>query len=156
MAAITAFPAIHDVLIEGDNLHSFIAGAAIKAGQVVGFVATGVSKTVHPLNATAGDKPIGVALYDAAIGTYVSVACEGCFVKVANADDTTAIDAGNYVEFNNNAVKGTVSEVAEADIAGAVGTSHFGVVGITLEDIAGGGTGQIMVHPVYVFQKNNA
>jgi hypothetical protein len=156
MTDITAFPAIHDVVLAGSNTQSFIAGAAIKAGQVVGGLDAGTTGTVFPLNATAGDKPIGVAIYDAAINTLVSVAMVGCVAIVANADDTTGIDAFNYVEVNDNSVKGTVSVVVETAISGAVGTAHPFIVGLTLDDIAGGGTGRIMIFPLWFAQLNNA
>ncbi|MDD3371722.1 MAG: hypothetical protein PHE27_07875, partial [Alphaproteobacteria bacterium] len=39
-----------------------------------------------------------------------AVALVGSIVDCVNADDTTAIDAGGWVEANDNAVGGTVSE----------------------------------------------
>jgi len=133
MADIATFPTIHDVLYAGDNIQSFTASEAIKAGQAVGFAAAGVSLSVVPLDNTAGENAVGVALYDAAIGEKVAVACMGCICYVANADDGTVID---------NSVKGTVSEHAFGAVEGT-----YLLIGQAIEDIAGGGTGRIMVMP---------
>lgn len=156
MADISAFPAIQDVLVSGDNIREFTATEAVTAGMVVGFAATGVSNAVVPMDATTGETGVGVALKTAAAAAKVKVAMIGCVVKMVNADDTTAIDAGDYVEQNDNALQGTVSPVAVSDIAGAVGTSHFGVVGIAEEDIAGSAYGRVRIEPLYTLQVNNA
>jgi hypothetical protein len=156
MADITEFPAIPRIMENNGPTGSFTAKTAVKRGQVVGGEATGESRTVIPMVAGAGCRPVGVAIDDAAAGAKVSVALPGSIVTVVNADDTTGIDAFNLVETNDNAVGGTVSEVADADIAGAVGTSHPQVVGMALDDIAGGATGKILVTLGYYFQKNNA
>ena len=156
MADITAFPAIQDVLVSGKNIREFTATEAITKGQVVGPDATGVSNAVVPMNATTGETALGVAITTAAIGAIVKVACLGCVVKMVNADDTTAIDTGCYVEQNDNALLGTVSPVDIADIAGAVGTSHWGVIGIAEEDIIGGSYGRVRIEPMYILQVNNA
>jgi len=156
MTDITTFPAIQDVLVSGDNIREFTATEAITKGMVVGFAATGVSNAVVPMDATVGETAVGVAITTAAITKIVKVACIGCVVKMANADDTTAIDAGDYVEQNDNAVQGTVSAVAVAAITGAVGTGHYGVVGIAEADIAGGSYGNVRIEPLYTFQANDA
>lgn len=156
MADISAFPTIRDVLKGGQNTQKFTAGAAVKAGQVVGFAATGVSMTLHPMDATSGEKPVGVALYDAAIGDEFAVCMPGTVAKVANADASTGIDAGDYLETNDNAVKGTVSAVDVAATGGATVTCHFAVIGIALDDIAGGGTGRMLVWPLCVVQPNTS
>lgn len=156
MTDITAFPAIQDVLIAGKNIREFTATEAVTAGMVVGPAATGVSNAVVPMDATSGETGIGVAIKSAGAGTKVKVAMGGCVVKMVNADDTTAIDAGDYVEQNDNALQGTVSPVAVADISGAVGTGHYGVVGIAEEDIAGGAYGAVRIHPMYTLQVNDA
>jgi hypothetical protein len=156
MADIDAFPTIERVLHNNGPTWSFTATTAVKRGQVVAIHATGVSGAVDPAVAASGAHSIGVAEYDAAAGAKVSVCLPGCICTVANADDTTGIDSGNRVESNDNAVGGTVSEVAEAAIAGAVGTNHLDVVGYALEDIAGGGTGKILVWPHAIAQLNNA
>jgi len=156
MTDITTFPTIAQVLVEGDNLHRFIAGEALTAGQVVGFAATGVSKTVVAMDATSGEQPVGVVIFDADSGDTCTVACRGCWVKVANADDTTAIDAGGLVEWNDNSVKGCVSEFTpRADLASCTidatnDTTVDGstwIIGQAMEDITGGGYGIIEVNP---------
>lgn len=141
MADITAFPTIRNVLVKGNNIQNYKAGAAITAGQVVAIHGTGVSRTVHPAVKGTTDAPCGVALYSVANGAYVAVAGPGCWVYVANADDTTGIDAGDYVEDNDNAVGGTVSAAARSD-TGAVAVFKF-CVGKANDDIAGGGTGVV-------------
>ncbi|MCK5616139.1 DUF2190 family protein [Candidatus Pacearchaeota archaeon] len=108
--------------------------------MAVGFAATGVSNAVVPMDATGGEQCIGVAVYDVEAGDKGAVAMDGNIVVVANADDTTAIDAGDYVELNDNAVQGTVSALALE-----VYTANHYVLGVALEDIAGAGTGEILV-----------
>lgn len=142
MADISAFPTIQQVVYTGDNFQSYKAGAAIKAGQVVAIHGTGVSRTVHPAVAGTTEAPLGVAVFDAASGAEVTVAGIGCIVYVANADDTTAIDAGHFAIVNDNAVGGTVSSLVDTAVTYAVG--------IAIDDIAGGGTGRILINPQYV------
>lgn len=146
MAGIGTFPTIRNVLYSGDNIQLFTAGAAITAGQVVAFATTGVSKTVHPAKKGTTGMPIGVALYTVASGDEVSVAMDGCMVYVANADDTTGIDAGDILEDNSNTVNGTVSAAALSE-TGAVAVVKY-CVGYAVEDIAGAGTGvmKVMCH----------
>lgn len=157
MADISAFPTIRNlVYAEGPSI-TMTATTAVKRGQAVAINATGVSMAVDPAVATAGAHSIGVAGDDAAAGASVTVWLPGSIVYMANADDTTGIDAGNLVESNDNAVGGTISEVAEAAIAGAVGTAHNDVIGLALEDIAGGATGRILLGRFGNFcQLNNA
>jgi len=152
MSDISSFPTMHDVLVAGDNIQTFTAGAAITAGQVVAFHGTGVSKTVHPAVKGTTVVPVGVALYDASSGDKVAVACRGCHVKVANYDDTTAIDAGDPLEDNDNAVGGTVGTLP-ISASGATATLHYRA-GWALEDIAGGGTGIMEVDPGITIQPN--
>lgn len=142
MADITAFPTLHDVLYDGDNIKDYTAGAAITAGQVVAIHGTGVTKTVHPAVKGTTGRPAGVALYTVASGEKVAVAGPGCRVYVANADDTTAIDAGDPLEDNDNAVGGTVSALA---LAGSLVIRWC--AGYADDDIAGGGTGVMTVFP---------
>lgn len=156
MADISAFPTIHDVLYAGDNLQNFTAGEALTAGQVVGMAATGVSMTVVAMDATSGEYPIGVVLYDVSSGGLAAVACVGTIVYVANADDTTGIDARDWVQTNDNSVKGTVSAVPVTATGGATVTCHYDVVGYALDDIAGGGTGRIMIQPCSIVQANSS
>ena len=140
MGDISAFPTIHDVCPHYGLNRTYTATEAVKAGQAVGFAATGVSNAVVPMDATADEQCIGVAEYDAGAGSLVNVCMNGCVVNVANADDTTAIDAGDHVELNDNAVQGTVSTLALTQF-----TANHYVLGIALEDIAGAGTGEILV-----------
>lgn len=157
MGDISAFPTIRNVLWSGNNIVKMTATTAVKAGQVVGINATGVSGAVDKAVAAAGEMPIGVALYDAAAGAEVAVATVGCIVYVANDSDNTAIDAGSWLETNDNAVGGTVNAVAVAAIAGAVGTAHYGVIGVAIDDIAVSGTGRMLIlGPQNVTQLNNA
>ncbi len=142
MADISTFPTIRNVLESGDNIGNYTAGAAIKAGQLVAFHGTGVSRTVHPAVKGTTGMPIGVALYGASSGAQVAVAEDGCKVYVANADGTTGIDAGDPLEDNDNAVGGTVSALA---LAGALAMRYC--AGYAIDDIAGGGTGVMKVQP---------
>jgi len=157
MGDIGAFPTIRNVLWSGNNIVKLTATTAVKAGQVVGINATGVSGAVDKCVAASGEMPIGVAIYDAAAGADVAVATVGCIVYVANALDDTDIDAGSWLETNDNTVGGTVNAVAVAAIAGAVGTGHFGVIGVAIDDIAKSTTGRMLIlGPQNVTQLNNA
>lgn len=141
MADITSFPTIHQVVIDdGGPIRTFTFTEAASAGMAVGFAATGISNAVVPMDATSGEQCIGVAVYDVAIGAKGAVAMDGNIVVVANADDTSVIDAGDYVELNDNAVQGTVSALTLTQF-----TANHYVLGITLEDIAGNGTGEVLV-----------
>lgn len=133
MADIGTFPTIHNVSKSGSNHLNLTAGAEIKAGQIVGAHATGVSGEVIP---NVGATPaVGAALYNAASGDPIAVASVGCVVTLANADNTTAIDAGTWVSVDDNTVGGTISAL--------VATAE--VVGFTLDDIPGSGTGRVMI-----------
>jgi hypothetical protein len=156
MADISTFPTIHDVLKQGDNIQSFTATTEVEAGQVVAINATGVSGAVDPSVAASGSRSIGVAIYGAAAGAKVAVAMMGCIANVANASGSDTIDAGDYLETNDNAVKGTVSTAAVAAVSGAVGTNHLDVIGIALDDIAATGTGRMLVQPMAFAQLNDA
>lgn len=156
MADITTFPTIRQVLWAGNNLQYFTATTAVTAGQVVAINATGVSGAVDPSVATAGSRSIGVAVYDASAGAQVTVAMAGCIVYVAAADDTTGVDAGGFCETNDCAVKGTVSEASVSATGGATVTSHFDIIGIAYDDIAGGGTGRMIVAPMCLTQANSS
>lgn len=156
MADISSFPTIHDVLEFGDNIIPLNAGGTIKAGQAVVIEAAGTSKTVIAADATPGQMFVGVALYDASSGDVVAVCTTGCVVEVANYDDTTAIDAGEFVETNDNTVGGTVGAVDTSDSGGATVTTHDQVIGISLEDIPGDGTGKIMVTAGLSYTQENA
>ena len=148
MADITAFPTIYRVCDQGHrNARAVKAGAAIKAGQVVAYALTGVSDTVHPAKMGVTGTVAGVALYDIASGAWGTILTNGAIVYVANADDTTGIDAGAFVECNDNAVGGTVSAASQAETSAGELTGY--IVGITQEDIAGGATGRIEISIQY-------
>lgn len=153
---ISAFPTMHDVLKCGDNIQSFTATTGVKAGQVVAINATGVSGAVDKSVAAAGSRSLGVALYDATAGDKVAVAMTGCIADVANFHDTTAIDAGSYLETNDATPGGTVGAAAVAAVSGAVGTNHLDIIGIALDDIAGDGTGRMLIQPMALAQLNDA
>jgi len=151
---------IRNVIISGDNIIQMTATTAVVAGQVVAINATGVDWAVDPSVATAGSRSIGVALFNAAAGTIVSVATVGCVVYMVNALDS-AIDAGAMVETNDAACKGGISECAIAASGGATVTSHFDVIGIAVEDIAASTTsvgtkGRVLICPMTLTQPNTS
>lgn len=142
MADIAAFPDMGDnILIAGTNIQRYKAGAAIKKGQAVAIHGTGVNETVHPAVKGTTASVEGVALADAEQGEYVSVAGPGCVVLMANADDTTAIDAGSGVEDNDNAVGGTISALPAN--SGSAIAAYANLVGVAIDDIPGDGVGRV-------------
>ena len=146
MADITAFPTIYNVVKQGHhNARSFKAGATIKAGQVVAYARTGVSDTVHPAVKGTTGGIVGVASMDASTGDWFTVYINGSEVYVANADDTTAIDAGDLVEHNDNAVGGTVSAAVSAATTAEGQALYNDILGYATQDIAGGATGLVMI-----------
>lgn len=146
MADIAKFPTITQVVDRGYQFSGpYKAGSTIKAGMVVAYARTGVTDTVHPhIKGTTGSI-VGVAAEDAATGDWLNVYEDGAVCYLANADDTTVIDAGAVVEGNDNAVGGTISAAAGAATT-AEGTELMAdVVGVALEDIAGGATGLVKI-----------
>jgi predicted RecA/RadA family phage recombinase len=140
MADITAFPTLTHIVDQGeDRCRRYKAGAAIKAGMVVAFEASGTSNQVVPAVRGTTGSVVGVAAKDAASGEMFNVYIDGAFVYCVNADDTTAIDAGAPLAVNDNAVGGTVSAAQGAAVAS--GELVVEVVGVAQEDIAGGATG---------------
>lgn len=139
MTDIAAFPVIKQVVEHIGLSITLTATTAVKGGQVVEIDATGVSMAVNAAVAESGARPIGVAAFDADAGELVTVYMTGSVVYVANADDTTGIDAGDLLVANDNAVAGTVS---------ASTTGVNAVIGIALEDIAGAGIGRMLVQPM--------
>jgi len=97
MTDITTFPTIHRVLWSGNNIIPMTASGTISAGQVVSLDATGVSVTVRAGIEESGERPVGVALFGVTDGQIVSVCTTGCVCYVANADDSTVIDAGDIL-----------------------------------------------------------
>lgn len=156
MADIAAFPTTlgGNILQEGDNIHKYTAGAAILAGQAVAIHGTGVSRVVHPAVKGTTASVEGVAMHDAAEGDNVSVAGPGCVVLMVNADDTTAIDAGHFVEDNDNAVGGTISALPAN--SGAATAAYANVIGVAIDDIAGAGTGAVRLICGITCVPNNA
>ena len=141
MTGITAFPTIHGVVIDDRGpIRSFTFTEAASAGMAVGFAATGVSNAVVPMDATGGEQPIGVAVYDVEAGDKGAVAMDGNIVVVVNDDDTDPIDAGDHVGPVNSTVQGAVDTIALG-----IQTADVYYLGIALEDIAGGGSGEILV-----------
>ena len=141
MADITVFPTRRTILVTDPqvaNLITFTAAEAITAGMVVTLVESSGDQYV-----TAGDSDdtgpvVGVALYGAASGDPVTVCCAGCICYVANEDATTAIGEGVTLILANANVGGTV-------VAASTGAAY--VVGISLEDITGGGFGRALIMP---------
>lgn len=151
MADIAAFPKIRNVLESGENILNLTSSGAASAGMAAAIDATGLSLTVRPGVAEAGELPIGVYIYDVAAGEMAAIAGPGCIVYVANADDTATGDAGDYMCTNDNAVGGTVSVQSEAG-SGAKGVLNRNVLGFLVEDLAAGGTARLMVHPMVITQ----
>jgi hypothetical protein len=151
MADIAAFPTIGPSFVGGPTKR-FIAGADIKANQVVCYPATGVTDTVEVYIVGAGQRPVGVAVFPAASGAPVTVAVDGAEIDVVNADDTATIDAGDALEGNDNAVGGTVSAITETG-SGATATLHW-MVAQAKEDIGAGGYGKAIVKVVPLTQPN--
>lgn len=140
MADTDPFPTIHQVVKDDAGpIRTFTFTEAAKAGMAIGFAAAGVSNAVVPMDATSGEQPIGVAVYDVEAGDKGAVAMDGCIVEVCNAE-AGVIDAGDYVETNNAAVQGCVSPLALTQF-----TANHYVVGIALEDIGANVTGDILV-----------
>lgn len=145
MADIAAFVTGHPVMVNNGPTFTFTASGTIVAGQVVAIDATGVSMTVRAAVAESGESPIGVALTNAADGEDVTVALVGAICYFTNADDTTGIDAGSFLETNDNAVGGTVTAVTEAASGTATAVLHPLIIGKAIEDIAGGAAGRGIV-----------
>lgn len=165
MTDISKFPTMKNIVKHGDNFINGVAGEALTAGMVVGIAATGVDFTFVAMDETAGELPVGVVEADAASGDPCSVASIGCIVKVANADDTTTIDAGDLLMTNDNAVKGTVSaftpraDLSSTVIDGSNDTTIDGsarIIGMALEDIAGGSYGYMLVMPYLILYSDHA
>jgi len=140
MTDITAFPTLTKVIEQGEEFcRRYKFGAAAKAGQAMAFQAAGTSNQVIPAVKGTTGSIVGVAAQDTASGAYGNVYKNGAVVYVVNADDTTAIDAGDVLEANDNAVGGTVSTAkgkptTDADLI-------VDILGFALEDIAGGASG---------------
>ena len=101
---------------------NMIAGEAILAGDVVGFHGTGVSMTVwkHVTGTTVA--PLGVALHSqATTGGKIAIASTGSIVKVKNALDNAALEAGDGIMGS-----GTTAGYVIAATTAAAGYEHIG------------------------------
>jgi len=152
MTDISAFPTLprandSELISDGGPILTFIASGTILVGQAVCYAATGVSMTVLASVAGENTKPVGVALNNATNGEYVAVAMAGCVVEMANADNTATIDAGHWVECNDNPVGGTINEI-DFTAAGTTVTIKDQTIGMALDDIAASGTGRVLVMPI--------
>jgi len=156
MATTTTFPTIRNVLYSGKNLQQFTAGEDLKAGKVVGMAATGVSMTVVAMNNTAGEIPIGVALYDTDSGDECTVACTGCICYLADGAGA-GFEAGQLVQSDtaDGTVTGCIAEftpradqtatISDANDTHQDGTTY--VVGISLDAFTANLTGRVLVIP---------
>ena len=156
MTDIQAFPTIRNVLYSGNNLISGTAALAAKAGQVAVFDATGDGLKFQPGLAEAGERPVGVFLYDAAANAPCTVCGPGCIVYVANADDAAACDTGDWMITNDNAVGGTVSACPVAASGAATAVLNDNVIGFLVGDMAKSGTALLMVLPQSLTQANSS
>jgi hypothetical protein len=153
MTAITVFPAIRNVLYSGDNLISMTpaptnAAGVISAGMIVAHAAAGVSMTVG--EARGNTPPFGVALYDSSgtAASRISIAGPGCVVYVANDDSTRLIDAGDYCLPSSTFNGAATSLAAGAIYGGSMNGFGASALGIFLDDVAGGGTGKVLICPM--------
>lgn len=122
------------------NVRTYIAGAAILAGQLVSFHGTGVDNTVHPTVDGTTVGCVGVALHSqATTGGYVSVAGSGSVLKVCEGAGS-AIDAGDSVMYDS--VAGCVIT--------AVDSADCYWIGTALEDIPANLTGYVELQIQYV------
>lgn len=157
MANITTFVTGTPIMKFSGPTATFTSGGAIKAGQVVAINATGASWTVNAAVAQDGERPIGVALTSATdAGQKITVALAGSICLMTNADNTTAIDAGDHLETNANPVGGTVNAASVAASGGALAILNDRCIGIALEDIAGGGYGYCLVLPHSLTRANSS
>lgn len=128
---------------------TFKAASAILAGQIVAFAASGASRTVAPATSSLG-QVVGVALESQpTAGGRVSVAMDGCVVKIMlSADDGTA-DAGDWIGVSTVAGMGIVRDPAIHAHDTVVGLGM--AVGYCIDDISAGaatvgGKGYIVVN----------
>jgi pyruvate carboxylase len=117
-----------------------IAGAAILAGQVVTYNATGVDWTVEPVDSdTSLTAPcLGVALYSVASGAHVAIASTGSIVKVCESAGAD-IDAGDFL----------MAGAAAGCVITATDAADASILGIAVTDIAKNSTGYALIGPQY-------
>jgi hypothetical protein len=140
MTVISSFPtATNRILIHGDNTYTFTAAETLKAGQVVCLTSTGGDFKIYPANSGDTVCPLGIVDQNATSGdTDVTVNLYGYVTKVANCDDTTAIEAGNAVKLST--ADGAVVKVTPG------GATEY-IVGIAITDIAADGWGDLLIAP---------
>jgi len=142
MGAVT-FAAFDPKPLRLGTVLNLTATTAVQRGHVVGFAATGVDFAIDAATggtAATGITPIGVALYNAAAGSKVAVACVGSVVKVLNALDNADIDAGDHV----------CAGATAGMVITAPGTDSI-ELGIAITDILRSATGYILITgPTYV------
>jgi len=140
--AATTFAAFDPKPLRLGTVINFTATSAILQGHVVGFAATGIAWEVAPVTggtAATGIKPIGIALYSAAAGQKVAVACVGSVVKALAATDAT-IDTGDHV----------IAGATAGMVLVAPGTDSI-EIGIALQDLVTTVPGYILITgPTYV------
>jgi hypothetical protein len=159
MADITEFPDLGDLMTNDDSIvqsekgpfQKFTFAVATKADQVVVYTTT--SGVVTPSTGAVTEKVAGVAIADVAAGKTGTVAMAGNIMKVVNADDTTAINPGTWIQTNDNVVKGTVSAIS-LTASGALAIQYLNTVGITTETIPAGGSGYALIMPVPITVPN--
>ncbi|HIH03781.1 MAG TPA: hypothetical protein HA263_08035 [Methanoregulaceae archaeon] len=132
---------------------TYIAGAAILAGQIVAFAAAGEDRIVHPATSSLGS-PVGVAAYTVAINEAVLVYGNGCEVLVElSADDGTA-DAGDWLGVSTVAGMAIVQDGAIAAHASeGVGLFPIGQAQVNIAAGAAtvGGKGYVLLNMVPVW-----
>jgi hypothetical protein len=142
MTAITAFPtATNRILVHGDNQYTFTAAETLKAGQVVQVKPSGGNFKIYAAALANSSVPIGIVDQNATSGdTDVTVNLYGCVCYGANADDTTAIEAGSALKVTTDT---SCDGVLEAWAGGALEY----MVGIAMTDIAANGWGKVLICP---------
>jgi len=142
MTAITEFPtATNRILVHGDNQYTFTAADTLKAGQVVQVVPSGGDFKIYPAKVANSACPVGIVDQNATSGDDdVTVNLYGCVCYGANADDGTAIDAGQ-------AVKVTTNTSCDGTLQAWAGGGPEYCIGIAVTDIAANGWGKVLVCP---------
>lgn len=106
-----------DILIEGEHTRSFLAEEAILKGQVLEPGTTN-DNAVEPSDAD-GAMVVGIALHDAAAGSMVNVALDGC--KVRATSGTGSVSGGDWV--SSYGATGEEGEVQTATATVATGST---------------------------------
>jgi hypothetical protein len=104
-----------DVLLEGDNIHSYNVDEEVLRGQVVKI---GSANSVEPTD-TDGEVTHGVALQTVSTGDQVAVAGPGCVVNVQAG--TADVSAGDVLTSH-----GGTGDEGQVDTGDATGDSIIG------------------------------